>query len=72
MMDAIMTVKNIMDRYGCSRQTAVRYIQSMEHMEKPYAVRVAVLEQWERDRTVRPPEAVRRDMIRERIKRRLA
>ena len=71
-MERLFNVKDIMARYGCSRQTAIRYIQKLEHMEKPYAVRASVLEAWERSRTVRPPEVIRAEMLREKLKRRMA
>ena len=71
-MEKILSVKDIMERYECSRQTAIRYIQKLEHMEKPYAVRASVIEAWERSRTVRPPEVIRAEMLQARLKRRMA
>ena len=70
MMEKLLRVTDIQKRYGCSRQTAVRYMQRMEHMEKPYAVRESVLTRWEQERTVRSPEVVRAEMIREKLNRR--
>lgn len=69
-MERLLSVSDLMDRYQCSRQTAIRYMQRMEHMEKPYMVRQSVLEAWERSRTVRPPEVVRQEMIMNRLRRR--
>ena len=69
-MDRLLSIRDLMDRYGCSRQTAIRYIQRMEHQEKPYRVRASVLEAWERSRTVRPAEEIRREMMMERLRRR--
>ena len=66
-MEKLFNVKDIMERYGCSRQTAIRYIQKLEHLEKPYAVRESVLREWELSRTVRPPEVVRAEMVRRRF-----
>lgn len=63
-------MKDMMERYQCSRQTAIRYMQKMEHMESPYMVRASVLEAWERSRTVRPAAEIRREMIMNRLKRR--
>lgn len=71
-MERLLSVADLMNRYQCSRQTAIRYIQKMEHMEKPYMVRASVLEAWERERTVRPPEDVRAEMMRAKLMRRMA
>lgn len=71
-MERLLSVADLMNRYQCSRQTAIRYIQKMEHMEKPYMVRASVLEAWERERTVRPPEVVRAEMMRAKLQRRMA
>ena len=71
-MERLYSVKDVMERYQCSRQTAVRYMQKLEHMEKPYMVRASVLEAWERERTVRPPEVVRAEMMRAKLQRRMA
>lgn len=71
-MERLLSVQDLMDRYQCSRQTAVRYMQKMEHMEKPYMVRASVLEAWERERTVMPPEVIRAEMRRQKLMRRMA
>lgn len=71
-MERLLSVADMMDRYQCSRQTAIRYIQKMEHQEKPYMVRASVVEAWDRSRTVRPPEVIRQEIITERMKRRMA
>ena len=71
-MERLLSVADLMDRYQCSRQTAIRYMQKMEHMERPYRVRASVLEAWERERTVRPPEVVRAEMLRAKLTRRMA
>lgn len=71
-MERLLSVKDLMDRYQCSRQTAIRYMQKMEHMEKPYMVRASVLEAWERERTVKPAEVIRAEMMRAKLMRRLA
>ncbi len=69
-MEKLHSVRDLMARYQCSRQTAIRYMRQMEHMTGPYMVRESVLEAWERGRTVRPPEAVRQEMARARMRRR--
>ena len=58
-MERLLSVADMMERYQCSRQTAIRHMQKMEHMEKPYMVRASVLESWERGRTVMPPPLAR-------------
>ena len=72
MMERLLSVSDIMARYQCSRQTAVRHIKRMEHMEKPLMVRQSVLEADERERTVKPAEVIRAEMIRAKIMRRMA
>ena len=71
-MERLLSVKDMMARYGCSRQTAIRYMQKMEHQERPYMVRQSVVEAWDRSRTVNPPEAVRAEMRRQKLMRRMA
>ena len=71
-MERLLSVQDLMDRYQCSRQTAIRYMQKMEHMEKPYMVRASVLEAWERERTVRPAAEIRAEMMRAKLMRRMA
>ena len=71
-MERLLSVADLMDRYQCSRQTAIRYMQKMEHLEKPYMVRESVLAAWERDRTVKPPEVIRAEMMRARMQHRMA
>lgn len=68
-MERLMSVKDIMVRYQCSRPTAVRYIKQMEHMERPLMVSERAVMEWDRSRTVRPPEVVRREMLRSRLRR---
>ena len=63
---------DMMARYQCSRQTAIRYMQKMEHQEKPYMVRASVVEAWDRSRTVRPAAEIRTEMMRARLMRRMA
>lgn len=68
-MEKLLSVNDLMDRYQCSRQTAIRYLREMEHMEKPYMVRASVLEAWERSKTVRPREAIRTELMKNRLRR---
>jgi len=71
-MEKLLSVADMMARYQCSRQTAIRYMQKMEHMEKPYMVRQSVVEAWDRSRTVRPAEEIRAEMMRAKLMRRMA
>ena len=71
-MEKLLSVADLMDRYQCSRQTAIRYMQKMEHQEKPYMVRQSVVEAWDRSRTVRPAAEIRAEMIRAKLMRRMA
>ena len=69
-MERLLNVSEMMERYHCSRQTAIRYMRKMEHQEKPFMVRQSVVEAWDRSRTVRPPEEIRREIMMNRLKRR--
>lgn len=69
-MDRLLSVSDLMARYQCSRQTAIRYMRKMEHQERPYMVTERALAEWERKRTVVPPEVIRAQMMRERMRRR--
>ena len=71
-MERLLSVADLMERYQCSRQTAIRYMQKLEHMEKPYMIRASVLEAWERERTVKPAEVIRREMMRAKLAKRFA
>lgn len=71
-MARLLSVKKVMERYQCSRQTAVRYMRRLEHMEKPLTIKESVLDQWDLDRTVKPPEVVRHEMAMKIYKRRRA
>lgn len=51
-MKALLTVREMAERYKCSEKTARRYMRSMEHMEKPLRVTEQAVERWEFERTV--------------------
>lgn len=56
-MEKLITVSDVRDRYGCSRQTARKYIrQCNPHMEKPLATPKWAFEEWERSRMVTDEE----------------
>ena len=71
-MERLLSVADLMERYQCSRQTAIRYMQKLEHMEKPYMIRASVLEAWERERTVKPADVIRQEMMRAKMAKRFA
>lgn len=71
-MEKLLSVADLMERYQCSRQTAIRYLRKMEHQERPYMVRESVLTAWEKSRTVNPPEAIRAEMRKQKLMRRFA
>lgn len=71
-MDRLLSVADLMDRYQCSRQTAIRYMRKMEHQERPYMVTEKALRAWEQSRTVNPPEMIRAEMRRQKVMRRFA
>ena len=56
-MDQVMTVKRMVERYGCSTKTAVKYIRQMiPHMEDPISAPMFAFHEWEEKRTVYPAE----------------
>lgn len=71
-MERLLNVADMMARYQCSRQTAARYMRKMEHQEKPLRVTEKAVSAWERSRTVRPAEEIRREMMAARMARRFA
>lgn len=71
-MERLLSVRDLMDRYQCSRQTAIRHMQRMEHLERPYMVTEKALAAYEKSRTVNPPELVRAAMAAERLRKRRA
>lgn len=71
-MERLLNVNDLMDRYKCSRQTAIRYMRKMEHQERPYRVTEKAVTAWEKSRTVNPPEVIRAEMMRRKLQRRMA
>ncbi len=54
-MDALMTVRGMRERYGCSNPTARKYLrQCNPHTENPLTAPVWAVEEWEDSRTVVP------------------
>lgn len=55
MMDELMTVKGMRERYGCSTPTARKYLrQCHPHMENPLTAPIWAVQEWEDSRTVIP------------------
>lgn len=63
MMERLLSVKDIMSRYQCTRDTAVKHIRQMEHLEHPYMVTESALLAYESRKTVKPPEVIRAEMM---------
>ena len=50
-MDRLVTVSDVAKRYGCSRQTARKYIRQCDpHMEKPLVTTLWAFNEWEMNR----------------------
>ena len=69
-MERLLSVADLMVRYQCSRQTAIRHMQKMEHLERPYMVTERALAAYEKSRTVNPPEVIRAAMMAEKLRKR--
>ena len=60
-MDALMTVKGMCERYGCSTPTARKYLRQCDpHMENPLSAPVWAVQEWEDSRIAVPVQTVRR------------
>lgn len=53
-MERLISVKDISERYGCSQQTARRYLRQMFHYEKPLKAPKWALDEWEKSRECSP------------------
>lgn len=54
-MDALVTVRAMRERYGCSNPTARKYLrQCHPHMENPLVAPEWAVQEWEDSRTVIP------------------
>jgi hypothetical protein len=56
-VERLVTVKDMMERYGCSGATARKYLRQMHHLENPLAAPLWALQEWERSRE-RMPEGI--------------
>lgn len=55
MMDRLMTVKGMRERYGCSNPTARKYLrQCVPHTENPLTAPEWAVQDWEASRMVAP------------------
>lgn len=59
-MERLVTVKDMMERYGCSGATARKYLRQMHHLENPLTAPLWALQEWERSRE-RMPEGISKD-----------
>lgn len=53
-MEKLVTVKDVSERYGCSKPTARKYIRQMFHYESPLAAPRWAFDEWERNRERMP------------------
>ena len=61
-MEAIMTVRGMRERYGCSNPTARKYLRMCNpHTENPLTAPVWSVEEWENSRIEVPAEMPRRE-----------
>ena len=58
MTNAILTARDVAERYKCSLQCARNYIRRMRHMEKPLTVYESDLLAWEQSRMKCPGDRV--------------
>lgn len=68
-MERLLSVADMMARYQCSRQTAIRYMRQMEHQTRPYMVTEKAVAAWDKSRTVVPADVIRRQMAMNRMRR---
>lgn len=59
MMERLLTVNDVSERYQCGATTARKYMRAMEHMENPLMVTEKAVTNWERSRTVPGTEQLR-------------
>ena len=46
MMEKLVTVKDVSERYGCSMPTARKYLRQMFHYEAPLAAPMWAFNEW--------------------------
>lgn len=63
MMERLVTVKDMQERYGCSLPTARKYLRQMFHYEAPLAAPQWAFDEWEEKRAVIPNGISKRRMV---------
>lgn len=53
-MEALVTVKDMQQRYGCTGKTARKYLRQMFHYENPLAAPQWAFREWEQSREAMP------------------
>ena len=53
-MERLVTVRDMCERYGCSLQTARKYLRQMFHYENPLAAPRWAFDEWEKNREAMP------------------
>lgn len=63
-MEALVTVRAMRERYGCSNPTARKYLrQCFPHTENPLTAPEWAVQEWEDSRTVLPAKVSKRVQI---------
>lgn len=63
MMERLVTVKDMSERYGCSLPTARKYLRQMFHYENPLTAPRWAFDEWERNRESMPLDIERRRVV---------
>ena len=64
MMERLLSVKDIQNRYQCNPATARKYMRQMVHMEKPLMVSEHAINEWEKRKLTMPDWMIRQEMKR--------
>lgn len=62
-MEKLVTVRDMSNRYGCSMQTARKYIRQMFHYENPLTAPKWALDEWEKGREYGPTKKPERIIV---------
>ena len=63
-MEKLLRVKDIMERYGCTRPTAYKRMHEMRHMTSPLAVHEWAVIAWENSKMIDPSEKPKKKAVR--------
>jgi hypothetical protein len=67
-MEKLITVADVKERYGCSRQTARKYIRECKpHMEKPLTTTERAFTEWEANRVAFEEKSITYRMIQDAV-----